>query len=167
VARAALLNCAHYLPVGRARDLLEALTAIDVSTGFLAGIRGRAARRLEKKFLGHMQNLLAGAPVLHADETPGRAAGALSYVHVACTEYLTLMHVGDRSAVTLDAGKDLASSPGYWCVMATPATSTYRRCTPGAEPICFGTCGRFPTPIPTGILGQCAGHHPAGHQPCR
>jgi transposase len=104
LARAALLTCGHFLPVGRARDLLETLTAIDVSTGFLAGIRGRAARRLETKFLGHMTTLLAGAPVLHADETPGRAAGSLAYVHVACTEYLTLMHVGDRSATTIDAG---------------------------------------------------------------
>ena len=111
-ARAALLACAHYLPVGRARDLLEALAAIDVSTGFLAGIRGRAARRLEKEFLGHMRELLAGAPVLHADETPARAAGSLSYVHVACTEYLTLMHAGDRSAATIDAGGVLAQFTG-------------------------------------------------------
>jgi transposase len=74
LARAALLTCAHYLPIGRARDLLEKLTAIDVSTGFVAGIRGRAARRLEKRFLGHMRDLLASAPLLHADETPGRAA---------------------------------------------------------------------------------------------
>jgi transposase len=112
VARSALLTCAHYLPVGRARDLLEKLTAIDVSTGFLAGIRGRAARRLEKQFLGHMQKLLVSAPVLHADETPGRAAGALAYVHVACTEYLTLMHVGDRSAATIDAGGVLGEFTG-------------------------------------------------------
>lgn len=112
LARAALLTCAHYLPIGRARDLLEKLTAIDVSTGFLAGIRGRAARRLEQQFLGHMRTLLASAPLLHADETPGRAAGALSYVHVACTEYLTLMHVGDRSAATIDAGGVLAEFTG-------------------------------------------------------
>ena len=85
LARAALLTCAHYLPIGRARDLLEKLTAIDVSTGFLAGIRGRAARRLEQKFLGHMTTLLAGAPVLHADETPGRAAGSLAYVPAPST----------------------------------------------------------------------------------
>jgi transposase len=111
-ARAALLTCAHYLPVGRAREVLEALTAIDVSTGFLAGIRGRAARRLEKTFLGHMKNLLARAPVLHADETTGRAATALAYVHVACTEYLTLMHVGDRSAATIDAGGVLGEFTG-------------------------------------------------------
>jgi transposase len=112
LARAALLTCAHYLPVGRARDLLEALTVIDVSTGFLAGIRGRAARRLEKTFLAHMRALLAGAPVLHADETPGRAAGSLTYVHVACTEYLTLMHVGDRTKDTIDAGGVLTEFTG-------------------------------------------------------
>jgi transposase len=112
LARAALLSCAHYLPVGRSRELLEALTGIDVSTGFLAGIRGRAARRLEKAFLEPMRTLLATAPVLHADETPGRAAGALAYVHVACTEYLTLMHVGDRSAKTIDAGGVLAAFSG-------------------------------------------------------
>lgn len=112
LARAALLTCAHYLPIGRARDLLEKLTAIDVSTGFLAGIRGRAARRLETKFLPHMRTLLAGAPLLHADETPARAAGALSYVHVACTEYLTLMHVGDRSGATIDAGGVLGEFTG-------------------------------------------------------
>jgi transposase len=112
LARAALLTCAHYLPIGRARDLLEKLTAIDVSTGFVAGIRGRAARRLERGFVPHVQALLASAPLLHADETPGRAAGALSYVHVACTEYLTLMHVGDRSGATIDAGGVLAEFSG-------------------------------------------------------
>lgn len=63
-ARAALLACAHHLPVGRSRDLLAALCGIDISTGFLAGIRGRAARRLERQFLPHLRALLAGAPVL-------------------------------------------------------------------------------------------------------
>jgi transposase len=112
LARAALLTCAHYLPIGRSADLLEALTGIDVSTGFLAGIRGRAARRLEKEFLPHLQALLVSAPVLHADETPGRAAGTLAYVHVACTEYLTVLHVGDRSAKTIDAGGVLPAFTG-------------------------------------------------------
>jgi transposase len=112
LARCALLTCAHYLPVGRSREVLEALTGIDVSTGFLAGVRGRAARRLEKTFTTHMQQLLASAPVLHADETTGRAAGSLSYVHVACTEYLTLMHVGGRSSADIDAGGVLAEYTG-------------------------------------------------------
>jgi len=38
--------------------------------------------------------LLAGAPVVHADETFARAAGRTAYVHVACTEHLTLLLTG-------------------------------------------------------------------------
>lgn len=112
LARAALLTCGHFLPVGRSRQLLQALAGIEVSTGLLAGIRGRAARKLEKRFLVHVRELLVGAPVLHADETCGRAAGGLSYVHVACTEYLTLMHVGGRTRDDIDAGGVLAEFTG-------------------------------------------------------
>ncbi|MGH3922610.1 MAG: DUF6444 domain-containing protein, partial [Pseudonocardiaceae bacterium] len=75
-ARAALLTCGHFLPVGRARTLLQSLCGMGVSIGFVAGIRGRAARKLEKKFRAHLQDLLAGAPVLGADDTGGRAEGA-------------------------------------------------------------------------------------------
>lgn len=124
LARAALLTCGHFLPVGRARALLETLTGMDISTGWLAGVRGRAARKLEKRFVAHMQALLAAAPVLHADETTGRAAGGLSYVHVACTEYLTLMHVGGRAKEDIDAGGVLPEFSGCWCGMAMPAMST-------------------------------------------
>ena len=38
-----------------------------------------------------------------ADETTARAAGSLTYLHVACTRFLTAMHVGDRSKDTIDA----------------------------------------------------------------
>ena len=112
LARSVLLTCGHHLPVGRSRALLEALTGIDVSTGLLAGVRSRAARKLEKTFLPYLRELLSGAPVLHADETTGRAAGSLSYVHVACTQYLTLMHVGGRSADDIDAGEVLPRFTG-------------------------------------------------------
>ncbi|MCA1671688.1 MAG: IS66 family transposase [Actinobacteria bacterium] len=112
LARAALLTCGHYLPVGRSRALLAALTGIDVSTGLLAGVRGRAARKLEKTFLPYLRELLSTAPVLHADETTGRAAGSLSYVHVACTQYLTVMHVGGRGGADIDAGGVLPEFTG-------------------------------------------------------
>jgi transposase len=59
-----------------------------------------------------MRALLRTAPVPHADETTGRAAGALSYVHVACTEYLTLMHVGGRTSEDIDAGGILPEFTG-------------------------------------------------------
>ena len=96
----------------RATALFTALTGMAVSTGFMAGIRHRAAALLEVAFLPHMRALLPTAGVLHADETTGRAAGALSYVHVACTEYLTLMHVGGRSAADIDAGGVLTEFTG-------------------------------------------------------
>jgi len=85
-ALAALLTCGHYLPIGRATSVLDALAGIRVSTGFMASVRGRAADLLETEFLPHLQALLPTAGVLHADETTGRAAGELAYVHVACTD---------------------------------------------------------------------------------
>lgn len=111
-ALAALLTCGHSPPVGRAVSVLDALAGIRVSTGFASGVRGRAAALLEGEFLPHLQALLPTAAVVHADETTGRAAGALAYVHVACTEYLTLMHVGGRSSEDIDAGGVLPQFTG-------------------------------------------------------
>ncbi|MGO9730983.1 hypothetical protein [Mycobacterium sp.] len=38
---------------------------------------------MERKFLDHMRELLASAPVLHADETPGRRARVRGTTKVA------------------------------------------------------------------------------------
>jgi transposase len=95
----------HHVPVYRSTVLVMELLGMRVSTGFAAGLRGRAAHLIaEGGFLAAVQKLLAGAPVVHADESFARAAGATAYVHVACTQHLTLMHTGDRSAATIDAG---------------------------------------------------------------
>jgi len=108
-AKAALATCAHYLPVARAASLVARLTGVNVSAGFVAGVRGKAAARLGP-FMDRVRELLASVPVLYADETPARAAGKLHYVHVACTEFLTAMHTGDRTKEAIDAGGVL---PGY------------------------------------------------------
>jgi transposase len=110
LARAAELLCGHYLPVARATALMGSMLGISVSTGFMAGVRGRAARLLEASFLPRVRDLLRHTGVLHVDETPARAAGNLEYVHVACTEFLTAMHTGGRSKADIDAGQVL---PGY------------------------------------------------------
>lgn len=110
LARAAELLCAHYLPVARATGLMASLVGVGVSTGFMAGVRHRAAVLLEAAFLPRVRELLREVGVLHADETPGRVAGGLAYVHVACTEFLTAMHTGGRSKADIDAGQVL---PGY------------------------------------------------------
>ena len=108
-ARAALATCAHYLPVARAARLICDLTGVRVSVGFTAGVRGKAAARLGP-FMERIRQLLREAGVLYADETPARADGHLHYVHVACTEFLTAMHTGDRTSEAIDAGGVL---PGY------------------------------------------------------
>jgi transposase len=108
-AHAALAVCAHHLPVARAARLLATLTGVSASAGFVAGVRGKAAGRLGP-FMDRVRVLLREVRVLYADETPARAAGHLHYVHVACTEFLTAMHTGGRSAADIDAGEVL---PGY------------------------------------------------------
>ena len=108
-ASTALAVCANYLPVARAAKLVAALTGVSVSAGFTAGIRGKAAARLGP-FMDRVRVLLHAAGVLYADETPARVAGHLHYVHVACTEFLTAMHTGDRTKEAIDAGGVL---PGY------------------------------------------------------
>jgi transposase len=110
LAAAAELTCAHYLPVGRAAALLATLAGIGVSVGFMAGVRGRAARLLEQAFLPRVRDLLGQVGVLHVDETPARADKSLGYVHVAATEWLTAMHTGGRSKTDIDIGGIL---PGY------------------------------------------------------
>jgi transposase len=108
-AKTALAVCAHHLPVVRAARLVAALTGVRVSAGFVAGVRGKAARLLAP-FMDRVRELLPAAPVLYADETPARVAGKLRYVHVACTEFLTAMHTGDRTSQAIDSGGIL---PGY------------------------------------------------------
>ncbi len=112
LAMCAYLTCAHHLPIGRATEVLQTLTGLHLATGFTARARRRAAKKLIGTFGPHLQQLLAAAPVLHADETTGRADQALAYVHVACTEYLTLMHVGGRSSSDIDDGGVLKAFTG-------------------------------------------------------
>ena len=110
-AHAANLTCANSVPVGRAARLLSDTLGVGCSVGFVAGVRGVAAGRLGP-FMERVRELLQQAGVLHADETPGRACGGLVYVHVACTEFLTHLHTGGRSADDIDAGGVLGAFTG-------------------------------------------------------
>ena len=110
-AHAANLAVGHHIPIYRATLVLCQLAGIAVSTGWMAGIRGKAAALVEASgFMDRLRELLKTAAAVHADQTPARAAGRTRYVHLACTRYLTHMHTGDRSAEAIDAGQVL---PGY------------------------------------------------------
>jgi len=122
-AQAANLTCGHYIPVHRATQLLCQLAGITASTGWMAGIRARAAALIEDSgFMDRVRELLRTAPAIHADETPARAAGGARYVHVACTACLTFMHTGDRSAEAIDSGQVL---PGYSGVIVRDGYAGY------------------------------------------
>jgi transposase len=108
-AAAVYARGAQFLPYGRAARLMADLLGVPVSAGFVHQVVGEAAKRLGP-FVTRMRALLHVVDVLHVDETPTRFGGGLSYVHVACTDVLTLMHVGGRSKADIDAGGVL---PGF------------------------------------------------------
>lgn len=126
-AQAANLIAGHHIPVHRATLLLCQLAGAGVSTGWMAGIRARAAALVEASgFMACVRDLLKAAPAIHADETPARAAGGTRYVHLACTRYLTHMHTGDRSAEAIDSGGVL---PGYTGVIIRDGYAGYSHLT--------------------------------------
>jgi transposase len=133
-AQAANLTCGHYIPVHRAALLLCQLAGAAVSTGWMAGIRGKAAGLVEASgFMDRVRELLKTAPAVHADETPARAAGGTRYVHLACTAYLTHMHTGDRSGDAIDAGRIL---PGYQGIIVRDGYAGYSHLTDALHAWC-------------------------------
>ena len=110
-ARLVYLRAAQFLPFGRAAATMADLCALRVSTGTIAAVIGEAVARLGP-FIDRVRLLLRGSAVLGADETPAWVDGGWKYVHVACTEKLTLLHAGNRSKAAIDAGGVLAGFTG-------------------------------------------------------
>jgi transposase len=136
---------------------LASLVGVACSVGFVAGVRARAARLLEATFLPHVRSLLSRAEVLHADETPGRAAGTLAYVHVACTEYLTAMHTGGRAKADIDAGGVL---PGYAGTLVRDGYAGYAHLTEAYHAWCgaqYAAAGVMRTGRVVGRVSPCVG----------
>ena len=133
-AQAANLTVGHHVPIYRATLLLCQLAGVAVPTGWMAGIRGKAAALAEASgFTDRIRELLRTAAAVHADETPARAAGGTRYVHLACTRYLTCMHTGDRSAEAIDAGQVL---PGYEGIIVRDGYAGYGHLTSALHAWC-------------------------------
>ena len=95
-----------------------------VSTGWLASLLPAAAERLED-FLAATRSQLAGADVAHFDETGGRVGAKLWWIHVACTDSLTLYHLASgRGKDSIDAGGVL---PTFTGVAVHDGLASYRR----------------------------------------
>jgi transposase len=133
-AQAAYLTCGQYLPVWRAAELMFRVAGLAVSTGWMAGIRGKAAVLIGASgWADRMRDLLRQAQAVHVDETPARAAGGMRYVHLACTAYLTWMHTGDRSGEAIDAGGVL---PGYGGIIVRDGYFGYTHLTDAVHAWC-------------------------------
>lgn len=93
----------QHLPVERAAECLEEAFGAAVSTGWLSSLLPNAAARLDG-FLAIAREQLAAAQVAHFDETGGRVAGRLHWIHVACNDTWTLFHLDrKRGRAAMDA----------------------------------------------------------------
>ncbi|MHB1065580.1 MAG: IS66 family transposase [Georgenia sp.] len=102
----------QHLPVERAAECLEEAFGAAVSTGWLSSLLPNAAARLDG-FLAIAREQLATAQVAHFDETGGRVAGRLHWIHVACNDTWTLFHLDrKRGRVAMDAAGILPTFKG-------------------------------------------------------
>jgi transposase len=84
-AQAANLAVGHHIPTWRSTVLLCQLAGIAVSTGWMAGIRGKAAVLVEASgFTDRVRYLLKAAPAAHADETPVRFQNCVTASELRC-----------------------------------------------------------------------------------
>jgi transposase len=102
----------QHLPVERAAECLEEAFGAAVSTGWLSSLLPSAAARLDG-FLAIAREQLAAAQVAHFDETGGRVAGKLHWIHVACNDTWTQFHLDrKRGRVAMDAAGILPAFRG-------------------------------------------------------
>jgi len=102
-AHAVYLMCAQHVPRERCAQMMSEMLRVDISTGTLDNWLREAAQAL-KVFIAVVARQLGDQAVVHADETSVRSGKKSLWVHVTCTAWLTLLHVGRRDKVTVEAG---------------------------------------------------------------
>jgi hypothetical protein len=104
-ALAVFLMVIHHVPVERCAAILESLSGIRPSDGFVHALLARAARAV--RFANMLiRALIVTAGVVCADETPIRAGPGPKtrkrYLLVACTNLLTCYFLGDRTLASFN-----------------------------------------------------------------
>jgi len=85
----------QHLPFKRAAEILSDWARAPISVGTLLAFVAYGADGLDG-FLEEIRGQLVAADVAHFDETGGRIAGALSWIHCASSDRLTLYTVHDK-----------------------------------------------------------------------
>lgn len=95
------LMVAHAIPVARCAQLVASMTGAAPSAGWVHGLLARTAATLVE-VNKRIRTLLTLAYAVCCDETPIRVGPrrAKRYLLVACTQYYTWYHLGDRSLAT-------------------------------------------------------------------
>ena len=102
----------QHLPYVRAAEILSDWARAPISVATLQAFVAQGAEGLQE-FLEEIRSQLEGADVAHFDETGGRIAGELSWIHCASTEQLTLYTVhSKRGRDGIDAAGVLAGFEG-------------------------------------------------------
>jgi transposase len=120
-ALAVYLLVFQHVPVERAAQLIADLTGARVSTGWTASVLDRAAELVEPS-LDLIRALLVLGHVLHADETTTRIGSRRRWLHVACTEHLTLLGLAPRSR---EGANSLRVLPGFRGTLVHDSLSLY------------------------------------------
>lgn len=121
-ALAVYLLVYQHVPVERAAELIRDVTGAEPSTGWIASQLVKTAGLVDAPNKLIMA-LLVLAAVLHADETATNVAGKKSWLHVACTDTLTLFTLAPRSKAGAAAGGVL---PNFTGTMVHDALWLYR-----------------------------------------
>ena len=112
---------AQHVPVERAAQLIADLTGAHVSTGRVASVLPEAADPTADS-VALIRALLMLSHVLHADETTTRIKNTRRWLHVACTQTLTLLVLAPRSKAGADA---LGVLPGFRGTLLHDSLSFY------------------------------------------
>ncbi|MGW6412656.1 IS66 family transposase [Streptomyces vinaceus] len=108
------------------------MTGAEVSTGWVASLLPEAAG-LAADSVDLIRALLVMGHILHADETTTRIGSVRHWLHVACTEFLTLLHLAPRSRAGANAGGVL---PHYRGVLVHDSLSLYAGYTHCTHQLC-------------------------------
>ncbi len=103
-ALAVFLMVVRHVPAERCAAILESLSGIRPSDGFVHALPARAAKAVRGVNM-LIRALVITAPAICADETPIRGPGPKTrkrYLLVACTNLLTCYFLGDRSLASFD-----------------------------------------------------------------
>ncbi|CAN5175893.1 hypothetical protein BH11ACT1_BH11ACT1_27710 [soil metagenome] len=123
----------QFLSRGRTADALSELFNAPVCPATVAAATTRAAAGLGP-FLQVVATSLAGAPVLHVDETGLRCQGHLAWLHSASTDAFTLLYAHPkRGRVAMDA---MGVLPGFTGTLVHDAFAPYDNYTSATHSLC-------------------------------